>query len=179
MSPAIPTSHVRITSHLVTLVAPVFECRKVRDRVLETLMITSWVTSETGCLGTDTFLNIAREKGRHPVRHQSHLLTRPHGLWYAGLLCPWNSPGKNTGVGSHSLLQGIFPIQGSNPGLPHCRQILYHLSCQGSPCLSDCSSSEPERKSRWRLRQTPRIDEFPAESGIFPDHLRTQGHNQN
>ena len=77
MSPAIPTSHVRITSHLVTLVAPVFECRKVRDRVLETLMITSWVTSETGCLGTDTFLNIAREKGRHPVRHHSHLLTRP------------------------------------------------------------------------------------------------------
>ena len=42
----------------------------------------------------------------------------------------WNSPGKNTGVGSHSLLQGIFSTQGSNPGLPHCRQILYHLSHQ-------------------------------------------------
>ena len=40
--------------------------------------------------------------------------------------------GKNTGVGSYSLLQGIFPIQGSNPGLLHCRQILYHLSHQGS-----------------------------------------------
>jgi len=37
---------------------------------------------------------------------------------------PWNSPGQNTGVGSHSLLQGIFPTQGSNPGLPHCRQFL-------------------------------------------------------
>ena len=50
-----------------------------------------------------------------------------------GLYSPWNSPGQNTGVGSFSLLQGIFPIQGSNPGLPHCRQILYQLSHQGSP----------------------------------------------
>ena len=45
----------------------------------------------------------------------------------------WNSPGQNTGVGSRSLLQGIVPTQGSNPGLPHCRQILYQLSHQGSP----------------------------------------------
>ena len=43
-------------------------------------------------------------------------------------LCLWNSPGKNTGVGCHSLLQGIFSTQGSNPGLLHCRKILYHLS---------------------------------------------------
>ena len=49
------------------------------------------------------------------------------------LYSPWNSSGKNTGVGSLSLLQGIFPTQGSNPGLPHCRQILYQLSHQGSP----------------------------------------------
>ena len=40
------------------------------------------------------------------------------------LLCPWNSPGKNTGVGSHSLLQGIFPTQGWNLGLLHCRHSL-------------------------------------------------------
>ena len=44
-----------------------------------------------------------------------------------------NSPGQNTGVGSISLLQGIFPTQGSNPGLPHCRRILYQLSHLGSP----------------------------------------------
>ena len=44
-----------------------------------------------------------------------------------------DSPGKNTGMGCHDLLQGIFPTQGSNPGLPHCRQILYHLSHQSSP----------------------------------------------
>ena len=46
---------------------------------------------------------------------------------------PWNSPGQNTGVGSLSLLQGIFPTQRSNPGLPHCRQILYQLNHKGSP----------------------------------------------
>ena len=47
--------------------------------------------------------------------------------------CPWNSPSQNTGVGSRSLLHGIFPTQGSNSGLPHCRWILYPLSHQGSP----------------------------------------------
>ena len=45
---------------------------------------------------------------------------------------PWSSPSKNTGVGCHSLLQGIFPTQGSNLGLLHCRQILHHLSYQGN-----------------------------------------------
>ena len=45
----------------------------------------------------------------------------------------WNSPGKNTGVSSHSLLQGIFPTQGWNPGLLHCMKIIYCLSHQGSP----------------------------------------------
>ena len=44
-----------------------------------------------------------------------------------------DSPGQNTGMGCHCLLQAIFPTQGSNPGLPHCRWILYHLSHQGSP----------------------------------------------
>ena len=54
-------------------------------------------------------------------------------LWPCGLYSPWNSPGWNTGVGSLSLLQGIFPTQGSSPGLLHCRWILYPLSHQGSP----------------------------------------------
>ena len=44
-----------------------------------------------------------------------------------------DSPGKNTGVGCHALLQGIFPTQGLNPGLSHCKWILYHLSHQASP----------------------------------------------
>ena len=46
---------------------------------------------------------------------------------------PWNSLGQNTGVGSLSLLQGIYRTQGSNPGLPHCRWILYQLNHKGSP----------------------------------------------
>ena len=49
------------------------------------------------------------------------------------LLCPWDSPGRNTEVGCHALLQGIFPTQGLNPGLQLWRQILYQLSHQGSP----------------------------------------------
>ena len=57
----------------------------------------------------------------------------PHGLWHARLLCPWNSLGQNTGVGSLSLLQEIFSTQGSNPGLLHYRQILYCLSHQRNP----------------------------------------------
>ena len=50
---------------------------------------------------------------------------------------PWNSPGQNTGVGTLSLLQGIFPTQGSNPGLTYYRQILYQLSQKGSPWASN------------------------------------------
>ena len=53
---------------------------------------------------------------------------RPHRRQPTRLPGPWDSPGQNTGVGSLSLLQGIFPTQGSNPGLPHCRRILYQLS---------------------------------------------------
>ena len=58
------------------------------------------------------------------------------------LLCPWNSPGKNSGVGSHSLLQGIFPTWGLNPSLLHCKQILYHLSHQRNP-------REPSKAWGW------------------------------
>ena len=56
-----------------------------------------------------------------------------HGLQPASFLHPSDSPGKNTGMGCRFLLQGIFPIQGSNLGLLHCRQTLYSLSHQGSP----------------------------------------------
>ena len=56
---------------------------------------------------------------------------RPHGLWPTRLLCPWDFLGKNSGVGSHSLLQRIFLTQGLDPSLLHYRQILYHLTHQG------------------------------------------------
>ena len=58
---------------------------------------------------------------------------QPHVLEPTRLLSPWNFPDKNTGVGSHSLLQGIFQTQ--RLGLLYCRQILYHLSHQRSPIL--------------------------------------------
>ena len=56
---------------------------------------------------------------------------RPHRLRPTRLLCPWGLPGKDTGVGCHFLLQRIFPTQGLNLGLLHCRQILYRLSYKG------------------------------------------------
>ena len=69
---------------------------------------------------------------KEPVKSESCSVVtnslQPHRLY-----SPWNSSGQNTGVGSRSPLQGIFPTKGSNPGLPHCRQILYQLSHQRSP----------------------------------------------
>ena len=60
------------------------------------------------------------ESESHPVR--------PYSLQPQGLYSPWNSPGRNTGVGILSLLQEIFPTQGVNPDLLYCRRILYQLS---------------------------------------------------
>ena len=82
-----------------------------------------------------------------------------------------DSPGKNTGVGCHALLQGIFPTQGLNPGPLHCRQILYHMSHQGSlrilewvdyhfsrgsswPCIAGRLSAEPPRKPTFPESKT-------------------------
>ena len=73
-----------------------------------------------------------------PIESESHSVVSdslpPHGLY-----SPWNSLGQYTGVGSLALLQGIFPTQGLNPGVPYCRQILYQLSHRGSPLTySNC-----------------------------------------
>ena len=70
-------------------------------------------------------------------RESESCLVVSDSLWPPGLHSPWNSAGQNTAVGSRSLLQGIFPTEGSNPGLLHCRQILYHLSHQVSPRVLD------------------------------------------
>ena len=87
-------------------------------------------------------------------------------LWPHRLYSPWNSPGQNTGVGSLSLFQGIFPTQGSSPGLLYCRQILYQLSHQGSSRILEwvaypfsSRSSRPRNQTqisntaRWILYQ--------------------------
>ena len=67
---------------------------------------------------------------------------------------PWNSPGQNTGVGSLSLLQGIFLTQRSNPGLLHSRQILYQLSHKASPRILECVAFPFSRGSSWPRNQT-------------------------
>ena len=67
---------------------------------------------------------------------------------------PWDSSGQNTGMGGCSLLQGIFPTQGSNPGLPHCRWILYQLSHQGSPRIPEWVDYPFSSGSSWPRNQT-------------------------
>ena len=96
---------------------------------------------------------------------------QPHGLY-----SPWNSPGQNTGVDNLSLLQGIFPTQGSNPGLLHYRQILYQLRHKGSPRILvgvaypfSSRSSQPRNQTRisciaggfftnWAIREVPKSE---------------------
>ena len=74
---------------------------------------------------------------------------QPHGLY-----SPWNSPCQNTRVGSLSLLQGIFPTQGSYPGLPHCGRILYQLSHTGSPRIMEWVAYRFSNGTSWPRNQT-------------------------
>ena len=80
---------------------------------------------------------------------QSSPTLLPHGL-----NSPWKSPGQKTGGGSLYLLQGIFPNWGSNPGLSHCRQILYQLSHQGSPKIQEWVAYSFSRESSRPRNQT-------------------------
>ena len=81
--------------------------------------------------------------------------------------CPYNSPSQNTGVASHSLLQGIFPTQGSNLGLPHCSQILYQVRHQGSPSILEwvayCFSSGSSDPGIKQGSPALQVDSLPAE----------------
>ena len=87
-------------------------------------------------------------------------------------LCPWNSPGQNTGVGSHALLQGIFPTQALNPGLPHGRQTLYRLSHQVCPLISGLPSASGGLSQQTRA---PLIPLQPRQPGPWQSlHKRAQ-----
>ena len=88
-----------------------------------------------------TFLNIVWVNESHSVMSNS---LQPHGLH-----SPWNSPGQNTGVSNPFLLQGIFPTQGFNPGLQHCRRILYQLSHKGSPRILEWVANAFSSRSSW------------------------------
>ena len=100
-------------------------------------------------------------------------------LWTVAhrLLCPWNSPGKNTGVSSHSLLQRIFLTQGLNPGLLHCRQIVYCLSHQGSPVsILTCSVAKSCFVTPWTVAcQVPLSMDFPGKNVGMGCHFLLQG----
>ena len=95
---------------------------------------------------------------------------QPHGLY-----SPGNSPGQNTGVCSLSLLQGMFPTHGSNPGLLHCWQILYQLSHKGSPIsligsakfYVNLINSKSKPKSGTGVDETPVYNPFTAASGGY------------
>ena len=87
-----------------------------------------------------------KESGSHSVVSNS---LQPHGLY-----SPWYSPSQNTGVGSLSLLQGIFPTQGLNPGLLNCRWILYQLSHKGSPRTLELVAYAFSSGSSWLRNQT-------------------------
>ena len=93
---------------------------------------------------------------------------RPHELY-----SPWNSsPGQNTGMGSLSLLRGIFPTQGLNPGLLHCRWICYHLSHQGgegdgTPLQYSCLVQSHRRRSLvgcspWGRKESDTTEQLPV-----------------
>ena len=90
-------------------------------------------------------------------------------LWPHGLYSPWNSPGQNTGVGSLSFLQGIFPSKGSNPGLPHCRQILYQWATRGAQKRT--CPTEPARKGSFQKEKV-------MLTKINPQDLLTQTNDQ-
>ena len=88
-------------------------------------------SKESACKAGDpgSIPGLGRSSGEgngNPLQYSG--LENPHGQWSLVGYSPWDSPGKNTGVGCHSLPQRIFLTQGSNPGLLHCRQILCHLS---------------------------------------------------
>ena len=97
---------------------------------------------------------------RHPCFHrtssdssESHSVMS-NSLWPHGLYSPWNSPDQNTGVGSLSILQGVFQTQGSNPGLPDCRWILYKLSYQRNPRILEWVAYPFSSGSSWPRNRT-------------------------
>ena len=89
-------------------------------------------TCNEGDLGLIPGLRISPER-RHGKPLQYSCLEDPRGQRSLVDYSPWNSPGQNTGVGCHASIQGIFPTQGSIPGLPYCQRILYQLSHKRSP----------------------------------------------
>ena len=128
------------------------------------------------CLGNPTDREAWRAIVHGVSRIQYHLATKQQikkiKMWYYSCrtlcnpvdrsLCPENSPGRNTGMGCHFLLQGIFPTQGWSLGLLHCRQMLYHLSHQGNPYQCQININ-------WDI--IPKVNVQSGETGTFLSSL--------
>ena len=91
----------------------------------------------------------------HPIAQSYPTLCDPMDCSPPGSSVHGDSPGKNTGVGCHALLQGIFPTQGSNPGLPHCRQIFYQLNHLKH--IIQWKVQERQTYNQFYLSQAPRV----------------------
>ena len=126
-------------------------CEIYKDE-LQSCVLSPWLLSSliwlvimvcmlTGVGNSKRCSQIWKESERHSVVSDS--------LWPHELYSPWNSPGKDTGMGNPFLLQGIFPTQGSNPGLLHCRRILYHLSHKVSPRILEWVAYPFSSGSSW------------------------------
>ena len=118
------------------------------------------------------FLHFKVDRKKVKVSESCLILCNPMGLYSS-----WNSPGQNTGVGSLSLLWGFFPNQGSNPGLPRCRQILYQLSQKGSPRIREWVSYPFSSRSSLPRKQTTvpalQVDSLPSELSGKPEPRET------
>ena len=79
-------------------------------------------------------------------------LLQLYGLWPPRFLCPWDFPGKNTGVGCHYLPQGIFPTKGFNPGLLHFRQIVYQLEKDVESQAKEIIICPEDNGEPWRVK---------------------------
>ena len=111
-------------------------------------------------------------------RSESHSVVSD-SLRHHGLYSPCNSPGQDTGVGILSLLQGIFPIQGSNLGLSHCSWILYQLSHKGSPTILECvaytfssGSYQPRDQTRISCIAGGLFTNWAIREALTSEHVR-------
>ena len=155
-------------------------------------MVISWWQRliQDSTIRVKQFIHWASEdgvSGKKKKKCKWKLLSHVQHLWPHGLHSPWNSPDQNTGVGSLSLLQGIFSTQGFNPGLPHSRQILYQLSHKLSPRTLkwvaypfSSGSSRPRNWTgvscitggfftNWAIREAPVVTNLLANAGDIRD----------
>ena len=145
----------RATKPPDSITMPVYNClwNNARGRDQDTIILAPHHRLLTAALTGFQVALVEKESESRSVVSDS---LRPHGLY-----SPWNSPGQNTGVGSLSLLQGLFPTQGLNPGLQHCRKILYQLSHKGSPPACKCRRYK-------RCRFNPGCGRSPGEGNGKP-----------